>query len=500
MKRLLKIRQWEIGIIILFIGFIIAALLHWSAAYHFPVPWNDESHFLMPAINLSENLSLAAPEQNAPLGMFWMPDGYYVFMGILFFVLPTSLEAARWVSFILALVFSGSLFIVARKLNISPLLSAGAIVVWLIMPRVVLMANVARMESLVLAITALALVMVIYEQFWAGVAVSSLASLAHPAGIPLFLSFATVALIFSKDIKLNSNRHFQWLIVGVVLAAWFFEALHFASNFTLAVDHLTYQMSRKASRGAFSFDKPAYPLIVLWILGMFTCWNLRTRGEAHKLAVLSLLFLLAVSLKFVSLIGREMWYWVYGNETASLLTFISFLGLLPFALSKNFVSSALTNLKWSKIAMISLVLVICLANARPSIISYSAHGMSIYEGTRKEWNEFYSQVETQLNILDKSLKNKAVVWINESSEMMLFIRHHKWKRLNFIHESYVTKLRDKNDKNRQPNYVIFTLHHNPQWLRELNLRKISNQFPQRDELIKIRSRNDNFELVILKNL
>lgn len=285
-----QLRKWSKrgSVFVLAAGFITVILLHYVAAYHFPTPWPDEATFLIPALRFSENMLLAAPELNAPRGIFWMPDGYYVFMGMVFRFLPYSLAMARLVSLVLVLAFVASIYIVAQNLRVPSLVAAIALVVWLVTPRVVLMSNVARMEALVLAIMGIALTLVARQHWVTGLALASLSALVHPVGLLIFLIFCSVAILFWRSMQVEqkpgwiiSGRSIALCVIGTVALAWILEALRFASNFDLASTHMAYQFFRKANR---SLSIGVYDLLLFCIAGtgLLICYLQREREQGNS--------------------------------------------------------------------------------------------------------------------------------------------------------------------------------------------------------------------------
>src|SRR5882724_2436943 len=64
----------------------------------FPVPWPDEGSFLWQALAFRDGFSLFAPEVNPEREAMWMPPMFMVLEGLIFKVVPFSLEASRTLS------------------------------------------------------------------------------------------------------------------------------------------------------------------------------------------------------------------------------------------------------------------------------------------------------------------------------------------------------------------------------------------------------------------
>lgn len=486
------------SILVLVVGFIVAGLLHHVAAYHFPTPWPDEAAFLIPAIHFSEELSLAAPELNAPRGIFWMPDGYYVFMGLLFKVLPASLATARLVSFFLVLVFAVSLYVAGWRLGVPPLVIAIALSMWLITPRVVMMSNVARMEALVLAVIGIALMLVVHRYWIAGLAIASLSALVHPVGLVMLLCFVGVAAVFWKSMQLRTsfgshifNRSpMQHVVVGTVALAWIVEALHFSLNLDLASTHMAYQFLRKANR---SLGIGMQDLLLLSIAGtgVLVCY---LQKERENMVAIALLFTLVGGLDVVQVLGQEMWYEVYRSEVAGLLVVMGLSVLArDMVAARYFKAKKAVTIGVGVIVgfTVSLGLVYGMSN-RSQIRHFSAFGMGIRDCERNEWSNFVRRAQAELENLDMQLDEPAWVLIDASSAMSLFLMNRSWSYLRFIQWTGATPL----DENVSVDYLLFSLH-KPDWCKEL----VKACFPSTDkftEISRIVSAHRTFELVIFQ--
>ena len=65
---------------------ILAGCFVFALAYAnrttFPFPWNDEARFYLPAFWRAEHFSLSPTNLHAPSGIFWVPDGFTIFLGL----------------------------------------------------------------------------------------------------------------------------------------------------------------------------------------------------------------------------------------------------------------------------------------------------------------------------------------------------------------------------------------------------------------------------------
>jgi hypothetical protein len=193
----------------------------------FPISWPDEGSFLWPALAFRDRGDFFAPELHPSREILWMPPGFMVLEGMIFRVVPFSLEAARTVSACLVAATFAFLFAIVwrSRARIAHLLVLG---VFLTCPIVCLVGNVARMEALVLFLVA--------AGFWlldrgrvAGLAVLALAPLVHPNG--LFLAVSGVAYFTVMQRRHAVARASDWAVVAGVAFAWVAYGSHVARHF-----------------------------------------------------------------------------------------------------------------------------------------------------------------------------------------------------------------------------------------------------------------------------
>lgn len=500
MKAVLKLQPAHASVAILLIGFLLATFLHSVAGYHFPTPWSDEDWFLGPAINLAKRGLLQAPELNAPRGLFWMPDGFYVVYGALLKVLPISLGTARWISFGLTLAAATFLFLATRQLQIKSPLVPVAIALWLISPGCVLMANTARMEALMLAVVMLALLLVSHQHWLMGIAVGSLAILAHPAGAVPFLCLVAIALLlqFQQGNVLWPIRPIPAIVLGVVLSLWLAEGLYYLTNLDLVREQLAFQVARKAGR-TLVLSRFTLWLLIVCGFGLFRTWQARRQLEPSQAAGFTLLFLLPLGFNFVSSVGQEMWYWVYGQGLASLLVWIAFLGLLTVIPLRDLIPFA--TQKWARFAFMVVLLMASTLLLRPDraiahFVHYTAVDISLHQGSRQEWQEFITTVTARLHQVDQSLSRTALVRIESPSGLLTALRQQQWSHLQFIYPTWVTPL-DQQNPQTQADYLLMTLHQ-PEFLRQ-DAQRVIQEFLTSGQIrtensFTLQSQNQTFEL------
>ncbi|MBZ0303958.1 MAG: hypothetical protein K8J31_29740 [Anaerolineae bacterium] len=477
------------GVIVL-AGLLIALLLHLQAGDHLPTPWDDESHFLVPARNMAHGLGLVAPQLNAPRGMFWMPDGYALVVGLLFFVIPPSLEAARWISFTVVMGAAFGFYHLSRRLQLPPLLGALLAAVWLVTPRVVVMGNIARMEALVIAWIVLALLLAANDRWLMAAAAASLAALTHPIGIPLFLIFPLMALLYRRSWR--PRRRLEWAILAAVGIVWLAEIIRFIHFSDVAQAQLAFQLARKGQSGI-PLTVMHLAVLLINLHGALVCWLMRKAGarEADRLALLMTLFLLAGALAMVYPLGREDWYEVYTTETANVLSLLALLGLrsllkspdAPRAWSRPPVRVMPRVMLLSVLIVVVPHLVVSLNQTEP--IHSFGHGMSIDDSDHAAWADFMAQVEAKLTQLDQSLDEPALVVVDRLSNIGFLLTDNPWQHLRLVQVTPVTPLAD----DAPVSFALFT-NYPPLWKQQ----QIEARYPDAPEMLRVDSADGEFSL------
>jgi hypothetical protein len=216
----------------------------------FPYPWNDEARFYLPALNFAQTGSLSPTILNAPNGIFWMPDGFYVWMGAFLAIFGRSIAIARTLCE-LTVATSVSIFALSfLKLTRSAGMAAIFTLI-LISPPIIYAANMVRMEAPLCLLFALALWSHIHRLYWAATALLLLSILFHP-GFALALCAYSIALAAThyhsaEDTPPRCKTIAEKTFFLVVVVAFIAEAARIATHFHLFQQHMSYQASRKLS-------------------------------------------------------------------------------------------------------------------------------------------------------------------------------------------------------------------------------------------------------------
>ncbi|MDQ3974100.1 MAG: hypothetical protein M3276_07170 [Actinomycetota bacterium] len=414
-------------------GVALAVVLHLQADFRFPVPWIDEAHFLTPALNLARHLTLDAAQLNAPEGVYWMPDGYAAVLAAAFTLLPDTLAVGRWVSLALTLVFAGCLHAATASLGGSRLLAAAAIGTWLVSPRVVMMANLSRMEPLVLALAGVALLLAARRRWTAALAVAALSPLAHPMGLLVCAAFAAAVLLNRAHLRAVGLRPGtgERALLAVVALAWLAEAAHFLSHLELLGDDLRLQIERKQGRSLVpSIAEGA--TMGIGGAGAVSATRAASRLGPDRAAAASLTLLLAAAFAVLTSVGNMMWYRVLGVETALLLIVVASAVALP-AWGPRPRRSAPGGLRG-----MAAVAAVVVAAAATTVLP--VFGMRVTDGTRGEWARFADTASARLHEWDRGLDAPAVVAVVGNTAIGFPLAQERWRHLRFVTSTPVAPL------------------------------------------------------------
>lgn len=406
---------------VLALGAVAAVVLHRLAAWSYPTPWPDESHFLAPALSLVTSGTLAVPQLHAPEGIFWMTDGYAVFLAGVFAVLPATLATARAASLAAAVVFAVAVQVVGVRLGGRRIVLAAAVALWLVAPRVVLLSDIARMEALVLALAGGALVAAARDRWPLALALAAAAPLVHPTGVLVLVAVVVPVLVWRLPLRPRRAEVAVLAAVAVGLAA---EAWRFLTHLDLARAHLAYQFGRKANRPLVRLDPPG--LVVLALSAAGGLWSLLRRPvDDPDAPVRAAVFGVAGALGVVHLVGQEMWYEVLGVETAALLAGVGlWCGRAPL------------RGRWLPSAAAAGAVAAAVILTVP--LGYEHWGLRLDPGSRAEWTAFWDDATAQLHDLDATLDEPALVVVDYLSGFGPLLAREDFSNLRFVQPTQVT--------------------------------------------------------------
>ncbi len=269
----------------------------------FPFPWNDEARFYLPALWWAEHLSLRPLNVNAPEGIFWVPDGFTIYLGLALRLFGGTMDVARGVmeSTIAAGVVVFALGL--RRLTGSAMLGAAAALL-LVTPPVIFAANMVRMEAPLFLLLALALLAEVYGYWLAAAALLVGSALFHPA---LMFSAAGYLAVLLWRRGLGRPAAWEWALAGAVLLALAAEAVHLAAHAALFREHMAFQAERKLRVPVWrKLLKPQVGALYLCCAGLgWVFWRRGVSGREMRVAAM------ALGVMLYAAVGAEMAYVVY---------------------------------------------------------------------------------------------------------------------------------------------------------------------------------------------
>lgn len=306
---------------------ILSGCLIFSLAYAnrttFPFPWNDEARFYLPALWWAEHFSLSPVNLHAPSGIFWVPDGFTIFMGLALGFFGETMQIARAVCECVVALGVTVFAFGFRKLGGS--WQAGALTTLLLLtPPVVFAANMVRMEAPLFLLIAVALLLHLYGHVLAASSVLTGSLLFHPAlGLAAVGYAVIVYLIPAKGRVKHSVTAMDWVIVAVVATCFLAEIFRIVHHLSLFEAHMAYQIRHKLHSTIPTMLIRPQGLILL--ISCATVVLLLWRRHAHpKLgSMLDILPVagIALGISIYAVFGGEMAYDVYSLSVSPALVF-----------------------------------------------------------------------------------------------------------------------------------------------------------------------------------
>ena len=405
-----------------------AAALHVWAGYTLPRPWPDESHFIAPALALVDGDGLSVPELNAPQGIFWMPSGYYVAQAPLLAVGLDPLAAGRLLSLLGVVAFAVALAAAAIRAGVTPVVAFGAVLVWIFMPRVVTIANIARMEGPVLALAGVALYGIAVDRWRLAVAAGWLAPLVHPIGLVVAIAVTAAAVVRTPP---RPWTRLERIALAVVGALWVAQVAYFLANADLAGAHLGFQFTRKAGRAI--TPRWWHWALLLVAAGGGLAATLRARRGDVELRIVWTMLALTGGFVLIDVVGREMWYEFIGRETAVLVLVLAAVAALRYADRAGRPARPL-------VIALSVVAALGAGVALRQTLTTTWYGMRGGLASRHEWLTFVDTAMGELDRFDAQDGPAATVVVDPLSGMGQDIFARDWRRLTFVQPTPATPL------------------------------------------------------------
>lgn len=399
-----------------------AIWLHIVGGWTFPPPWDDEAHFIVPALELAHNGSLSVPLLNAPDGIFWLPHGYYVFLAPVASLPGDVFTAARWSSFACVVVFAASMALVAARRGVPQIVAVAAGGAWLLLPRVVVAGNVARMEAPLMALIGITIVLAERARWPAAIAVGLLAVLLHPIGV-VIVAVNVVGALVARPHRWRASR-WDWALLGLTTAFVVADAIYMLLHADVVVEHLRFQLQRKSTRGAVLTPVPAV-VLTMAVVGIGVLLRRIIPTSVRSPFVLLALLSSAAGM-LVAILGQELWYEVLGVELSTALLILV----------------VLLTVSWTRTAR--LVVTICLVVGAAAATWGTLHTpLFVYEfrassGLSDDWPAFAEQAVAALEEYDGRAGPPEVVLIDSQSALTPYLHGRSWNRLRFVQTTPVT--------------------------------------------------------------
>ena len=330
--------RWLPGIFLISFSLV----LHILIGNKFPSSWEDEAAFVFQAIAFADHGKLATPMLLNGQEVMWMPPGYMILMGWIFYFLDflaaSPVLTARFVSFIASALFVLFMYLSLRQRKVSAEFSfLGAAAVSLI-PPVIAISNIGRMDSIILMLGFLSLILYLNNMIVLWILVLLVAPLFHPNGF----YFWPAALPSLSKSYFERRLIIDWKIILCVVGAgilWGAYAFYVESNWVQFLNQMQFQFERKLGRSLLaSISSPSNVMALL----VWCCWvaMIQVREEKILKAIWDFETLFILSLIMINVVGMEIWYrgiWCAGLVYCCAGLLDHFLKQLPQRLKRQFI-------------------------------------------------------------------------------------------------------------------------------------------------------------------
>lgn len=300
-------------ILLIFFGAISFLLTHLLWPLTLPIPWPDETHFLIPAISLDQGRGLTA-DRMLVHQIYWIPVGSYIFNGLTFLIAgQQNIYVARGAAFFCIVIAT-----ILLRDNISVALGApdrerpafghALALAWFISLPVVFAADLARPDALALLLSFAALACVLRGRLIGGLGFAGLAIATHPLlAWPACVAVASAGAYKGK-LKIV---WWEWVALAVAAAVLSLEAYRLVTDFDAYRAQWVFQISRKTGR-SFRLLAAGSGLGVLLALAGLYLWPRPKALEARRRVTEALsVFAFALACVLVYGFGQEMWYYPF---------------------------------------------------------------------------------------------------------------------------------------------------------------------------------------------
>lgn len=237
--------KWPYQIFAILAGCFVFVLAYANRTT-FPFPWNDEARFYLPAFWWAEHFSLSPTNLHAPSGIFWVPDGFTIFLGLALRFFGETMQVAH-ATCECAVSLGVMLFALGfRKLAGS---SMGGVLATLLLltPPVVFAANMVRMEAPLFLLISLVLLLHVHGHFLAAGSLLAGSVLMHPALAIAAVGYILIAYVTPRRGTVNPNAAAvtEWIIFAVVVIGIATESFRIVQHLDMFRVHMAYQVHHK---------------------------------------------------------------------------------------------------------------------------------------------------------------------------------------------------------------------------------------------------------------
>jgi hypothetical protein len=194
---------------------------------------SDEARFYLPALWWAEHLSLSPTNLHAPNGIFWVPDGFTIFLGSPLHLFGETMPVARATC---ECVVSLGVILFALGLRKLAGSSIGGVLATLLLltPPVVFAANMVRMEAPRFLLISLVLLLHVHEHLLAAGSLLAASMLIHPALGIAAVGYNVIVCVTPRKGAANRSATtvMEWIIFAVLVISIAKESFRIVRHLT----------------------------------------------------------------------------------------------------------------------------------------------------------------------------------------------------------------------------------------------------------------------------
>jgi hypothetical protein len=307
---------------------ILAGCFVFALAYAnrttFPFAWNDEARFYLPAFWWAEHFSLSPANLHAPSGIFWVPDGFTIFLGLALRLFGKTMYVAR-TTCECAVSLGVTLFALGfRKLAGSWKIGVLSTLL-LLTPPVVFAANMVRMEAPLFLLIAVVLLLHVHGYFLAAGSLLAGSLLLHPALGIAAAGYILIACVtpLKEAAHRDAEAVMEWIIFAVVVISIAAESFRIVHHLALFRAHMTYQMHHKMRMPLLSkLIKPQGAILLISFSALASLlWRRHVQPELGTVWDVLPLAAITLGMLIYAVVAGEISYDVYSLSVGPAVVF-----------------------------------------------------------------------------------------------------------------------------------------------------------------------------------